>query len=74
MLYSIDLITFISRIFFINYLGLASKRSEERVRKQMTQCSDLNQHMSDLLRIRDGNMDILTKFGNLSLSRIITRV
>jgi hypothetical protein len=32
------------------------------------------QHMTDLFRVRDGNKDILAKFGNLSPSRIITRV
>jgi hypothetical protein len=30
--------------------------------------------MSDLLRVGDGNRDILTKFDNLSPSRIITRL
>ena len=40
----------------------------------MTQCLDMNQHMSDLLKIRDGNKDTLAKFGNLTPSRTITRV
>jgi hypothetical protein len=35
------------------------------VEKQLTQCSELNKHMSELLSIRDGNMDVLAKFGNL---------